>query len=678
MERNCRSTSRSTANFRVTRPTADCRLAWVLDVPFCKRGRERPRAETGVYAGITAWIVCAFTFIAGASRAGEPTWSPPWTKDLVIYVVATKAFTSPNGPESGTFDSLKAKFPYLQELGITGIWLTGHSLSDPHHFFNVWTQYACIEPDKIDPSLGTPEQFKSMIDNAHRHGIKIFLDVITHGVMAYSPVVKQHPEWFRGGSWGMIDYDWDGGHTDLDDWWVKTWTDAVKEYGVDGFRLDLGIEGGNQGRVDLWARIRKNAEAAGHTIVIFEEGDSVVPGVTDFSQGGNRISNPVAPNQLNPLLVNDIPGWYARRYGKAGTYTVEIDYQDGTSAKGTTATSDELRVRLDGRTVDRASARGGDKVAGIDPITRSDPTGQKQADGVRRADGVPDVQLSVSNVATKSIKNITVTLDDGGIFPPGGSRWEMSPPVNGDAHVLAWEGNAPDLTLYVPTAGYDSTIELSAHDNGWWEGDENPYAAQGSRALFGYSMLFAPRIPLFMAGEEFDATFHPLPGLTVDTTAHKNKGNGKIVLGSMLNWNELEEPRHRTMLEDVKRMSALRKREPSLLMPVIYGDQAPPLVPVPYKASIDVPVPYMRWSGTAAVVVLANRNTTADARITLDIPLEKLGLLQQDTRYTVTDLWNGGRPKIYTAGQLASFVQVVNRDKTPRGGIGLLKVERLR
>src|ERR1019366_4672688 len=99
---------------------------------------------------------------AAQRRPGQPT-SPAWAPDLIIYEIAPKGFTSPRGPETGTFNSLKAKLPYLQELGITGIWLTGHSLADSHHFYNIWTQYANIEPDKIDPSLGTPEEFKALI-----------------------------------------------------------------------------------------------------------------------------------------------------------------------------------------------------------------------------------------------------------------------------------------------------------------------------------------------------------------------------------------------------------------------------------------------------------------------------------------------------------------------------------
>ena len=50
------------------------------------------------------------------------------------------------------------------------------------HFYIIWTQYALIEPDQLDPSLGTPLQFKSMIDEVHERGIRILTDVVTHGV----------------------------------------------------------------------------------------------------------------------------------------------------------------------------------------------------------------------------------------------------------------------------------------------------------------------------------------------------------------------------------------------------------------------------------------------------------------------------------------------------------------
>jgi glycosidase len=174
---------------------------------------------------------------------------PSWLKSLVIYEISTKAFSSPKGPGTGTFESLSLKLPYIKDLGINGIWLSGHSLSNNNHFYNIWTQYACIDPSKLDPSLGSKKSFKKLIEKAHSLGIKIFLDVITHGVMSDSPLVKKFPHWFKSGSWGMTDYDWFGNHQDLDRWWIKLWLNYVKEFGVDGFRLDVAIYRPNSGNI---------------------------------------------------------------------------------------------------------------------------------------------------------------------------------------------------------------------------------------------------------------------------------------------------------------------------------------------------------------------------------------------------------------------------------------------
>jgi glycosidase len=169
------------------------------------------------------------------------TQSPGWIKDLIIYEIATKGFTSPAGPESGTFNSLKEKIPCLRNLGITGVWLTGHHLCAPRFFYHCWNEYAVVRPDSLDPSLGSEEDFRSLINEFHKNGIKVFLDVITHGVMNNSSLITLHPEWFRGGSWGMTDFDWHGGHTDLDEWWVNMYTNYVTSSGVDGYRLDVDI-----------------------------------------------------------------------------------------------------------------------------------------------------------------------------------------------------------------------------------------------------------------------------------------------------------------------------------------------------------------------------------------------------------------------------------------------------
>jgi len=575
---------------------------------------------------------------------GAQLSSPQWTKDLIIYELGTtQGFTSPSGPGSGTFGSMAAKLSYLEELGITGIWMDPPSLQDSHRFFyNMWCRYAVMEPDKFDPILGTEEQLKTLVEEAHRRGIKIFPDVKTHGVMDFSPIVKDHPNWFRGNHWRMADYDWYGGHTDLDDWWVKIWSDCAAKYKLDGFRLDVDIF-----RPDLWERIRENAAAAGRPIIVFEEDNSALPGVTDFSQHENAIYDYESTVE-SELLARDIPGFYDRKFGQAGHYRVVIQYSDGSRSEGSSDGQRHLRVHLDGLTADKVPRR-------------------KEYNSWYMADGIPDVQLTVENIASKSIENISVYDDAYGC-------WQLHNIEK--SRFLAMEGEPPSLKLYLATIGHGwPTIQLSCHDQGWdgFPLGKNPYTAQGSRALMGYSCLFAPAIPIFVSGEEFNATFRPLPWQSPYLYGGKDPGKGTWLYGCMLDWEDLNEPDHRAMFEDVKKMIAIRKREADVLT-VLPERERPKLMAVSVQSNIKLPVPYIRWSDRSAILVAANRDSNQDVDLRLRIPLQEIGMAGRGI-YKVTDLWLGSETKSYPEKDLAIFTCTVRRDKTQGGGLRVFKIE---
>lgn len=584
-----------------------------------------------------------------APRGLQPP-APAWMKDLVIYEIATRGFTSPNGPQSGSFNSLRARLAYLQDLGINGIWLTGYSVCDAHHFYNIWTQYAVIDPGAFDPALGTAAEFKQLIAEAHHRGIRVFLDVITHGLMQSSPIVLNHPEWFSGGSWGMVDFDWEGGHTDLDEWWVALYTNFVTEYGVDGYRLDVAVY-----RPDLWERIRQNAAAAGHPIIIFEEPNSAIHGVTDFMQIDNALSSTTMPvaDSLNQVLANDLPGFYDRKFGRAGTYSVEILYEDGSAQKGSNAEQGELGVKLIGLTADHASRRTGEAV---------------------RSDGLPDVQLTVSGVFRKAVANITVRSDtrEGWQFRPDNGARALF--VDNPEFLNPLIPGAT-IDVFIATLSWGSSVELSCHDNGWtgFPLEENPFVAQGSRALFGYSFLLTPMIPIFFSGEEFNATFHALPGLSPFLFGDRQAGKGRWLYGAQLDWSELEQAQHRSMFEDVRRMIAIRKRYAEA-MAMIPGGTEPRLKRVPHTSDIPVPVPYLRWGREYAILVAANRDREHDATVKLDIDLSGTPLAGRE-RYTVTDLWNETAARTMTTAELKELRSLVKRDGAAQGGLTIIKVE---
>lgn len=199
----------------------------------------------------------------------RPAPAPHWAKDLVIYELNPRGFTSPkgagDGSGSGTFQSLRQKLPYLRDLGINAIWLAGHSQATSH-FYGIWSAYAADRPDRIEPALGTPVDLKELIRAAHSHDIRIFLDVISHGVLADSSLVQEHPAWFRGSSWDMADYYYQ--HPEFRRWWVDLWMSYALDYDVDGFRIDMAL-----GDSTLWDEITSRLREAGKEIVVFAEAE---------------------------------------------------------------------------------------------------------------------------------------------------------------------------------------------------------------------------------------------------------------------------------------------------------------------------------------------------------------------------------------------------------------------
>jgi hypothetical protein len=180
-------------------------------------------------------------------------------------------------------------------------------------------------------------------------------------------------------------------------------------------------------------------------------------------------------------------------------------------------------------------------------------------------------------------------------------------------------------------------------------------------------------IPLFFSGEEFNASFRSIPWADAHLYGGKEPGKGSWLYGTMLDWSELDDPAHRAMFEDVKKMIAVRKREAGIL--AVGPDQKePPLMAVPHETDIDVPVPYLCWNQDAALLVAGNLDTKLDAHLKMEIPLLVIGLAGH-AHYKITDLWPGGKTIILTARDMTDFACTVRRDRTPGGGLRVFKIE---
>lgn len=90
----------------------------------------------------------------------------------VNYEVFIRSFADSNGDGKGDFNGLTAKLDYLKDLGVGGIWLMPIMPSPTYHKYDV-TDYK-----GVDAEYGTQEDFKKLVDEAHKRGIRILVDLI--------------------------------------------------------------------------------------------------------------------------------------------------------------------------------------------------------------------------------------------------------------------------------------------------------------------------------------------------------------------------------------------------------------------------------------------------------------------------------------------------------------------
>ncbi|WP_050697777.1 alpha-amylase family glycosyl hydrolase [Anaeromassilibacillus senegalensis] len=90
------------------------------------------------------------------------------------YEIFVRAFCDSDGDGIGDFNGLASKMDYLQDLGITGIWLMPVTESGSYHGYDTVDYY------DVEQDYGTMEDFENMLDAAHEHGIRVIMDLVVN------------------------------------------------------------------------------------------------------------------------------------------------------------------------------------------------------------------------------------------------------------------------------------------------------------------------------------------------------------------------------------------------------------------------------------------------------------------------------------------------------------------
>ena len=164
----------------------------------------------------------------------------------------------------GDLEGIRKKLPYLQDLGITGIYLNPIMEAETNH------KYDTADYTKIDPSFGDDGIMRRLVSEAHDRGIRIMVDaVFNHCGRKFAPWLdvqekgraSTYADWFMVQDWSEIRKtgdtrdgrfysfafaDWmpklNTNNEEVIQYFCRVCEDWIRKYDIDGIRFDVGNE----------------------------------------------------------------------------------------------------------------------------------------------------------------------------------------------------------------------------------------------------------------------------------------------------------------------------------------------------------------------------------------------------------------------------------------------------
>jgi glycosidase len=194
-----------------------------------------------------------------------------WVRDGVVYEIYPRAFSA-----QGNFNGITTRIDDLKALGVNILWLMPiHPIGQEKKKGTIGSPYAVRDYYGINPDYGSKEDFKKLINEAHRRGMKVIIDIVANHT-SWDSVMMKWPDYYEHDAAGHITYphDWsDVAELNYSNPQLRRYmTDMLKywlrEFDLDGFRCDVAEEV----PTDFWEQARAELGKIKPDIVMLAEG----------------------------------------------------------------------------------------------------------------------------------------------------------------------------------------------------------------------------------------------------------------------------------------------------------------------------------------------------------------------------------------------------------------------
>ncbi len=105
-----------------------------------------------------------------------------WYKEAVVYQIYPFSFLDANNDGYGDIEGILRKLDYIKDLGVTAIWFSPLYVSPDYDY-----GYDIADYYNIDAKFGTMEDFKRLLDECHKRGLRVIMDMVMNHTSTFHP-----------------------------------------------------------------------------------------------------------------------------------------------------------------------------------------------------------------------------------------------------------------------------------------------------------------------------------------------------------------------------------------------------------------------------------------------------------------------------------------------------------